>query len=120
MAIFLNGIAYLEVSIAPLTLLVSFVRGDLTLSPSNFRIEGGVRVKDIQVESVSAFANQLTLRVNKLGDLSAYQLRLVDPKNPNAPPPGFDSQLSSVSFFFRTQTVSEFDCQPEQTLPDFR
>ena len=132
---FLNGIAYLEVSIAPLTLLVSFVHslpGELggvpttdpetdasNLSASNFRIDGGVRVKNIQVESVSAFANQLTLRVNKVGDLSAYQLRLVDPSNlndPDMPPPGFDSQLASVRFFFGTQTVSEFDCHPTKTL----
>jgi hypothetical protein len=124
---FLNGIDYLEVAEAPLTLIVHFVhnlpgqtngfpRDVQLLEADNLRIVGGVRIQEIQVESVSAFANILTVQVNQVGDLSAYRLRLVDAEKPDKPPDGFDPQLAEISFYFQNQTISEFGCGAAEPL----
>lgn len=125
-----NGIDYLEVAADPKTLLVYFVHPlvnsgstqrvppDLPpLSADNILITGGVRLQGVAVESISAFANVLMVRVAVVGDFSPYTLRLVQsPANP-MPPSGFDPQLADVTFSFWAEGISEFDCDPPQPTP---
>jgi hypothetical protein len=108
-----NGIDYLEVSPDQKTLLVYFLHplppGSLT--QENVEIEGGTRLRSLQVESVSSFADRLTVRVNTTGDLSPYILRLVESGKKSNPPPGFDPQLSQVEFLFHLAELSDVDCE---------
>lgn len=148
----LNGIDYLEVldQEAPVgsppqrTLLVRFVNAlSATLSRSNVRIDGGVRVTAIEVEWVGRAAdadalfaaghinnaerifllNQpepdhlLVVRTDSTGDFSAYRLSLVvSPTNPT-PPTDFDRILSQIEFSFKVECPTEFDCRVEQECP---
>lgn len=124
-----NGIDYLEVASADQkTLNVSFLlnlpgqpdevpSGGAALTKNNVRIEGGERVRDIQVQSVSAADNVLTVVVTDRGDFSNYTLRIVASPTSAAPPPGFDPQLSSVDFSFKVDCPSEFDCQQTAVCP---
>jgi hypothetical protein len=115
----LNGIDYLEVSADQKTLFVTFIHPLTTpLRQENVIIEGGTRICSLQVESASAFARLLTLRVNQPGDLSTYTLRLVKSINDRTSPPGYDSQLSQIDFLFRVTELSEFDCEPSPKLAD--
>ncbi|MBD2099871.1 putative baseplate assembly protein [Leptolyngbya sp. FACHB-261] len=119
-----NGIDYLEVSPDQKTLSVHFIYplpgpeqnnavpdNRKLLQAANVAISGGTR-REVQVESVSSFAEVLTLRVKAPGDFSTYTLRLVDSPTGSSPPVGFDPQLSQVDFSFRVENFSEFDCQP--------
>ncbi len=120
----LNGIDYLEVAPDQQTLIVHFLHnlpGETeavpggsapALTPANFRIEGGVRIQALYVESTSAADNTLTLTVNAAGDFSPYTLRLVSSADHVAPPAGFDPRLSHVTFSFKINCPSDFDCQP--------
>jgi Baseplate J-like protein len=119
---FLNGIDYLEVSADGKTLSVYFIHSlpgqengvPLTpvLNELNVEIVGGTRLRNIQVQSISAWANVLTVKTQEKGDLSIYLLRLVSSKATSEQPGGFDPQLSQIEFSFRVETESEFDCQP--------
>jgi hypothetical protein len=131
----LNGIDYLEVtSVDEKTLAVHFLFNlpgtanpvppspAPALTAANLVIEGGVRITGIQVVSVSAAANVLTVQVSAAGDYSTYTLRLVTGVATPAPPAGFDQQLAAVDFSFKLECPSDFDCQtahvcPSETLP---
>ncbi len=112
---FLNGIDFLEVSTADQTLLTVTFLHDLAvaaLTRDNVAIDGGVRIVGIKVVSVTpAAANQITVKVNQVGDFSAYTLRLV------GAPAVFDPQLSQVAFSFRIDCLSQFDCKPNDMCP---
>ncbi|HEY9641418.1 MAG TPA: putative baseplate assembly protein [Coleofasciculaceae cyanobacterium] len=130
----LNGIDYLEVASDQKTLVVHFFHPLSGASPGssppaspaspaaaavmpplqedNLLITGGTRLRGVQVESVSAFADTLLLRVDRIGDLSTYRLQLVQSPTNLVPPAGFDPQLSQVEFSFWVEQSSEFDCQP--------
>jgi hypothetical protein len=140
----LNGIDFLEVvdhMDEPLekrqrTLLVHFLK-DLTpgvLKEANLRIEGGERLRNIQVTKVTYGApgsppsppeipaNVLVVEVSAAGDFSTYTLRLVPDAAPASPPspPGvfdFDPVLSAVDFSFKAACPSDFDCQSDLTCP---
>jgi hypothetical protein len=137
----LNGIDYLEVDPADVsqkTLKVVFLHNlpgqanQVPPAPSvppaltaiNVVIEGGVRVRDIKVVSpVAAATNTLTVRVNQAGDFSQYTLRIVNSPTDLSPIPGFDPQLSAVSFSFKVGCPSDFDCEqvsdcPPEKLPE--
>lgn len=127
----INGIDYLEVASADQkTLNVSFLlflpgqpdevpSGGAALTKNNVRIEGGARVRDIQVKSVSATDNVLTVVVTDRGDFCNYTLRIVASPTSAAPPPGFDPQLSAVDFSFKVECPTDFDCQQTAVcLPD--
>jgi hypothetical protein len=130
----LTGIDYLEVSSADEKSLTVYFLHPLPGQPSGFPagpaltrqnvvIEGGVRIKNIRVESVASTGNALTVNVSAAGDFSTYRLRLVSSATSESPPPGFDPQLSQVEFSFKVDCPSDFDCAPEQgcppeTLPD--
>lgn len=123
----LNGIDYLEVSPDQHTLQVYFLHplpGESggrpsapLLTPGHFRIEGGVRIQNIRVETLNATDNLLSVAVNAAGDFSTYTLRLVSgPDNPH-PPAGFDPRLAAVEFSFKVDCPNEFDCKHAPQCP---
>ena len=119
-----NGIDYLEVidNAAPVEadrqrfLTIHFVKalGPLAIAASNIRIEGGERIRNIQVLGVSAgpHANVLTVEVDRPGDFSLYTLRLVRDALEQTAPEGVDPQLAAVEFSFKVECPSPFDCAP--------
>lgn len=127
----INGIDYLEVEPDQRTLRVRFLHNlpgtptdpvppMPTLTPANLKIEGGVRIKNLRVQSVSADDDVLTVLTDRAGDFSTYTLRLVQGPNNDAPPSNFDPQLAAIEFSFKVDCPSEFDCAPEQDCPPER
>lgn len=120
----LNGIDYLEVLPDQKTLLLYLIHPLADLDQENvfnsesIAITGGIRIQEIRVESVSAFANVLLVRVDRIGDFSVYTLRLVKSSTDAAPPKGVDPQLAQIQFYFWVEEFSEFDCATPAPLPD--
>ncbi len=117
----LNGIDYLELSDDPAvpgderlrTLYVYCIKplGDASLlGRENVKIEGGERIRDIAVTSVSVGANGqsnvIIAQVNKAGDFSVYTARLL----PGIGGPQFDPLLATIDFIFKTDALNDFDC----------
>ncbi len=127
----LNGIDFLEVldSEAPSEadrqrfLLVHFLKdlGSLTLTQENVRIEGGERIRNIEVSDVTAGtgenAHVLTVEVDRPGDFSIYTLRLVRDQLSDEPPDGIDPRLATVNFSFKVECPTDFDCAPRRVCP---
>jgi hypothetical protein len=127
----LNGIDFLEVldrelppnqKIMRQRLLELHFVNPLTggpLTEKNVRIEGGERITDVIVASVTSGpgANVLTIEVNHPGDFSIYTLRLVQDAQHLQPPAGYDPVLSEIKFSFKVECPSEFDCQPKCICP---
>ncbi|MDH4198154.1 MAG: hypothetical protein OEW05_12135, partial [Candidatus Aminicenantes bacterium] len=112
-------------------------------SESKIRIEGGTRVRDIQIEwayvasalppgkltpeeaqwlpaSADDKKRMLVVRTNSNGDFSRYALRIVqkaEDADEFRPPAGFDFILSAVEFSFKAGCPSDFDCQPRRICP---
>jgi Baseplate J-like protein len=111
-----NGIDYVELDTNQQTLWVYFIHPlqqnlQEALIPEQIRIEGSGA--PVEIEELSVWSDRLTLTLNHSGDATPYTLRLVQfPLNdadPQAPPMGFDRQLSQIRFGFRLGQVSEFD-----------
>jgi hypothetical protein len=85
------------------------------------RIAGGERIRDVVVTQITAGtgaqANGLTVQVDKAGDFSVYTLRLIQDAQHPQPPAGFDPLLAAVTFSFRVDHRTDFDCQPVQVCP---
>lgn len=129
----INGIDFLEVvdrgapseDLRQLLLRVHLLNAhsDPPLTADNIRLEGGERVKNIDVVSVAMGtddeANVVTVEVDRPGDFSTYTLRLLrsDLNNDVRPPQNFDPILSSIGFSFKVECPSEFDCKPERICP---
>ncbi|HVF27300.1 MAG TPA: hypothetical protein VM943_03595, partial [Pyrinomonadaceae bacterium] len=145
----INGIEFLEVVDRPgdspevrqRTLVIHFIKplAPGTIQVNNVLIEGGERIRDVQVTKVVSDvggsppvggANVLVVEVSEPGDFSTYTLRLVrDAARARAageddidsefrkPPAGFDSILSAVDFSFKILCPSDFDCRQEQVCP---
>jgi hypothetical protein len=128
----LNGIDYLEVLNPDQTELgLTFIHdvprlpSDRLLQPENFSISGGVRIQNIRVIEVHedpTDSRTLRLSVNQAGDFSVYTLRLVtssvNDHLPHVNEPPLDSQLATISFSFKVNCPSEFDCpQPVLCVP---
>lgn len=125
----LNGIDYLEVASPDQRTLKVFFLHNLpgqvnpvpavggALTKGNVAIEGGVRVRDIRVDSVSASKNILTVNVSEAGDFSTYTLRIVTSPTSSDTPPGFDPQLSAVDFSFKVECPGDFDCEQITVCP---
>jgi len=143
-----NGIDYLEVLDAEATelgverqktLWVHFFK-ELpgTLTADNVTIEGGVRLKDVDVvwahrldqipagtdggawtaEQARPDAREwLVVRTDSVGDFSSYALALRRSVADTVPPDGFDAPLSRVEFTFKVECPSEFDCAPPRVGP---
>jgi hypothetical protein len=120
-----NGIDYLEVGPDQQTLEVVFLHElsgaggaqPVALTPEQVTIDGGVRVRDISVESVSAEAERLTVTVDARGDYSTYTLRLRTSATDEAVPAHFDPQLAAVPFSFKAGCDNPFDCKVELRCP---
>lgn len=122
----LNGIDFVEVvdleapdqtqrqRILHLHLLKDPAPGVFTID--NVEIEGGVRIRDIAVVSVTmganGQANVIEIRVDQAGDFSGYRLRLITSAVDPSPPAGFDPQLAAIDFSFKVECPSSFDCRP--------
>jgi len=126
---FLNGIDFLEVSPTDhQTLVVHFIHplpgqaGGVpaapALAPGNFRIDGGVRITGVRVDSiVSTAANVIRLATNEAGDFSTYTLRVVTSPVVDDAPAGFDPLLAEVTFSFKIHCESDFDCAEREECP---
>jgi hypothetical protein len=132
----LNGLEYLEVhdsgvpgdAMRQLTLFAKFLRPVPALTTGNVCIEGGERIKAVDIEWVAiadalppgeppSLVNGLTplneflvIRTEFYGDFSIYTLRLVSGPGRDTPPAGFDPRLSEIRFSFKAQCKSDFDC----------
>jgi predicted phage baseplate assembly protein len=124
----LNGIDYLEVarqgSDCGKQLLITLLKDacHLTLAPSQVQITGGASAKaQVTVLSVSpgtdAAPKVVTVELNQSGDFSTYTLSLVADPTTTDPPPGFDPQLSTVSFSFKAGCPTVADCLPNNCCP---
>ncbi len=118
----LNGLDYLEVSDNPKILNVCFLgKAPQSIEPANVRIEGGVRVRDINVSNVSVcrstdptLDDYMEVRVDRPGDFSTYILRLValdDGRPTDRPMDGFDPRYDRLCFSFKAHCPSELDCK---------
>ena len=139
----LNGLEYLEVydsgipgdPTRQLTLFVKFLRPVPALSKENFRIEGGERIKTVDIDWI-AIADVLpageppslvsglvppdvflVIRTKSYGDFSIYTLRLVSGPSSDTPPAGFDPRLSEIPFSFKVQCESGLDCTGTTPCP---
>lgn len=123
----LNGLDALEVLDDPTlpvaerqrVLVVRFVNPLAALAAENFRIEGGVRIRDIRVLTASdgdpdtdGELRSVRLQLDRSGDFSRYTLRLAAGQEERAPPPGFDPLLASIDFSFKAACAADIDCQP--------
>lgn len=111
-----NGIDYLEVVHGEPRLHVHFVHDlavapDPALSAANVEIRGGVRERDPRVLGVTATGSILTVELDRSGDFSTYELRLVASAASDAAPAGIDPALARIRFSFKVDCPSEFDCQ---------
>lgn len=134
----INGIDFLEVLDDPndpvdqreRTLLVHFIKplAPGELSETNIRIEGGERIRNIQVLSATLgllasppspldASDILVVELNQAGDFSTYTFRLIQDSGHPDPPDGFDPELSAVDFSFKASCPSDFDCQVQQPCP---
>lgn len=123
----LNGLDYLEVSDDQRSLCVHFL-GSVpeNITKENVRIEGGQRIRDIQVTSVEREIQEdptldscLRVFVNKPGDFSIYTLRLVevDSQGQLRPLSGFDPRYAQLKFSFKVGCTSDLDCKSEPVCP---
>lgn len=123
----LNGLDALEVLDDPTlpvadrqrVLVVRFVNPLTALAAENFRIEGGVRIRDIRVLTASdgdpdpdGELRSVRLQLDRAGDFSRYTLRLVAGEEGSTPPPSFDPLLAAIDFSFKAACASDLDCRP--------
>ena len=110
----LNGIDYLEVAGQQRLLRVHFVlpASGLSITRSNIRIDGGARVRGFRIDSIGFNGDVLEILVNTPGDSSPYTLRLVD-LDGRSPLPGLDELLAQVTFSFKVECPSPFDCRSD-------
>lgn len=93
--------------------------GAFVYTEDNLRLEGPNSVQIVNVVmGVNGQANVIGIEVDHPGDFSPYTINLVtSPLNP-APPPEIDPALASVTFSFKVECPSPFDCLPDCECPD--
>ncbi len=98
--------------------------GGTVFTRDNIRIDGGVRIRNIQVidapMGVGPQAKVITVEVDQPGDFSIYTLRLVRGLNDDQPPIGFDPRLVAIEFSFKVECQSDFDCKPRRVCIEER
>jgi hypothetical protein len=131
----LNGIDYIEVVTEPdaynqRVLKVYFIpkatdKGRDNLSDllsklhgrtSLVEIQGGVRIRQIEVTNVTAREGYLEVRVNEPGDFSSYELVIIDDVDQDDGV-GLDPAYSRCHFSFKAGCPSRFDCKPRLDCP---
>jgi hypothetical protein len=134
----LYGLDYLEVGEDGRSLRVYFLgkvsqdlKDELEANERHVRIEGGRRVRDIEVRRVeverreeSDLDDYMTVRVDREGDFSGYVLRVVALENgrpTDRPMAGFDARYSGVEFNFKAGSPSGLDCKVNEvcTPPEY-
>jgi hypothetical protein len=114
----LNGIDYVEVSEDQLTLTVYFLgKAPSEIGVKNVRVDGGTRVRDIQVREVRVYRetrrgrdDRMEVVVDRPGDFTTYTLRLVTSEHEDRPMEGFDVRYATLDFSFKAGCASELDC----------
>ncbi len=132
----LNGLDYMEVGrndqLQPdlenqRHLRVYFLgRAPVELDKTNVLIEGGRRIRDIQVVSIeihqsgnAGFDDSMEIVVDKAGDFSTYTLRVVekDEQGQWLPHSAFDPRYDRIEFNFKIDCPNDFDCKAQVTCP---
>ncbi|MFO0952905.1 MAG: putative baseplate assembly protein [Isosphaeraceae bacterium] len=114
----LNGLDYVEVPPESLNaqrfprvfFLKSPPPAGLVGQPHRVRVEGGVRIRDLNVLSVTAEGDHLVVEVDRAGDFSTYVLRVDHPE--------IDPTFASLPFSFKAGCPSRLDCRPDAEGPD--
>ena len=133
----LFGLDYAEVNDGGLTLHVFFLgRAPQHVHTANVQITGGRRIRNLKVTSVRVHRQQdtslddwLEVKVDRAGDFSNYELRLVkldDHGQPTRDPmDGFDPLFDAVLVNFKVGCPTDLDCKqpavcppPARTQPD--
>jgi len=127
-----NGIDFIVVCCSdkktPYLCVHLFGQGLEMIDKANVLIEGGRRIRDIQVLDVDIEHNDedreledcLRVKLDKFGDLSTYTLRFVevkDGKQQDEPPAGFDPRYSQAEFSFAVCCSTDLDCKETKVCP---
>jgi hypothetical protein len=124
-----NGIDYVEVDEIDSRNLCVQLFGTVpeNIDKGNVLIEGGRRIRDIEVTKVAVGRSPeaelddcILVTVDKAGDFSTYTLRLVEVENGKStgkPFHGFDPRYSKVQFSFKVNCPSDLDCKTEAVCP---
>jgi len=104
------------------TIIVFFLGQAPDINVENVRIDGGVRVRNIEVLEVHPCLNTdprkddcMRIRVHPTGDFSVYTLRLVNAEGgrpTDEPLDGFDPRYAQIDFSFKANCPSDLDCLP--------
>jgi hypothetical protein len=125
----LNGIDYVEVDETQTLLCVHlFAEVPTNLTKAKVRIEGGRRIRNIQIldvypekEDDPELGECLRVVVDKAGDFSIYTLHLFEVDERGKPTgktlEGFDPRYASVQFSFKVNCPSDLDCQANAACP---
>ena len=119
----LNGLDFLEVGSDFVTLTVHFLgKAPVDLDKTQVLIEGGQRIRDIQVKKIEIFKQKsiefddtMEVVVDKPGDFSNYTLHVVE-KNEQGEwqtHSGFDPRYDCIEFNFKVDCPNELDCKQE-------
>ena len=126
----LNGLDYLEIGDGGdrNKLTVYFLgKAPVSLGTSNIIIEGGRRIRDIEIEKVRVIHTRISelddfmeVFTDKEGDFSIYTLRVVDGRDEQGnwkTHPAFDPRYDRVAFTFKSDCPSDLDCKQEAYCP---
>jgi len=116
----LNGVDYVEVSESQTELTVHLFSPINTLDNLQAVVEGGTRIRSLQVTNLWHDPNEpldrFHVAVDRAGDFSIYTLRLVEARDHQAtdrPPAGFDPRYAQVRFSFKVGCPSDLDCKAD-------
>lgn len=123
----LCGLDFLEVSTDQHKLTVHLLgKVPHHLRPDNILIDGGRRIRNLRVETVTTTESDdpelddtLEVVVDRPGDFSTYTLRVVerDKHGKTHPHHQFDPRYNSLDFNFKVDCPGDLDCQAEQQCP---
>lgn len=120
----LNGIDYLEVNESQHILTLFFLgKAPTEIRKRNVVIEGGARIRDIEVVKIRLCRiddperdDCLKVFVDKPGDFSTYTLKLVNAyggRPSDEPFDGFDPRYAQIDFSFKANCPTDLDCRTE-------
>lgn len=132
----LNGLDFLEIGDDRRTLTVFFLGKapkawcdmESHLLRRYFRIEGGRRIRDLDIDEVALHCvpepeedDWLEITLNKAGDFSTYRLCVTaldqEGRQLDQPHPGFDARYACLEFSFQANCPSDLDCKQEPVCP---
>ncbi|MDT8321054.1 MAG: putative baseplate assembly protein, partial [Xanthomonadales bacterium] len=124
----LNGLDYLDISADQRVLRVYLIdKTPVSVTPEQIRIEGGRKVRNIQVTRVSLNRSErleiddyLEVTVDRPGDFSTYTLKVIagDGEQPDIPHPAFDPYYSTLDFSFKVGCPGDLDCATARHCPE--